>query len=129
MAKTAKTPEKKAPAAKPAAKKVAYPEKYTAAAMIKYIAEKNSLTTKEAKAVYEDVFDVIVEGLFSGARIPLGKFGKIYIAEKPAQKARMGRNPFTGEAVKIAAKKATKVPRMKFAKTFKEEVVARKIKK
>ena len=43
------------------------------------------------------------------------------------QKARKGRNPFTGEEIQIAAKPETKVPKITFAKAFKEIVLKAKV--
>lgn len=109
--------------------KVKYPEKYTANNIAAYIAEKHDLSKKEAKELIESLYDVINAGVMKGERIPVGKFGKILVRVRPATKARMGRNPMTGEEIKIAAKKATKVPKFSFTKSFKEDVLKAKIKK
>jgi nucleoid DNA-binding protein len=62
-----------------------------------------------------------------GSRVPVGNLGKVHAKEKPATAARLGRNPLTGESIKIPAKKATKVPRFTFSKAFKEAVLKAKI--
>lgn len=137
---TKKATKKKAAPKKVAAKKVApkpvvskgkvkYPEKFTANSMIAYISEKHDLSKKTAKEIVEDLFDVIETGVLKGERVPLGKIGKVFVKVKPATKARMGRNPMTGEEIKIAAKKATKVPKFSFTKNFKENSLKAKIKK
>jgi len=77
--------------------KVKYPEKYTAQAIVNYISEKHDIPRARAKEVVEDVFDVINAGVMKGERVPVGKIGKMYIKVRPATKARMGRNPITGE--------------------------------
>ncbi len=110
-------------------KKMKLPEKFTANTMSGFIAEKHELSKKQAKEILEDVFDVIHGGVMNGERVPIGKLGKVFVRVRPATKSRMGRNPATGEEIKIAAKKATKVPKFTFAKTFKEEVTKAKIKK
>ncbi len=110
-------------------KKVKLPEKFTSTSMSGYIAEKHELSKKQAKEILEDVFDVIHNGVMKGERVPIGKLGKVHVRVRPATKARMGRNPATGEEIKIPAKKATKVPKFTFTKTFKEEVVKAKVKK
>ncbi len=111
----------KKPAAREAAKtKVSYPEKYTAQTIAKYIAEKHAVPRAKAQEIIEDVFDVINAGVVKGWRVPVGKFGKLFIKVRPATKERMGRNPLTGEEIKIAAKKATKVPKFSFSKSYKE---------
>ena len=119
-------------ATKPAApkkKKVAYPEKYTAATMIQFIADKHDLGKNKSKELIDDLFDMITSGVMKGQRVPIGKLGKAYVSIKPARKARMGRNPATGEEIKIAAKRATKVPKFSFSKAFKETALKARIQK
>ena len=131
-ASAAKAPVAKA-AAKPAAakapKKVALPEKFTNTTLISYVAEKNDLTKNQAKDIVEDILSFMESGIMKGERVPLGKIGKVFVKVKPATKARMGRNPATGETIKIAAKKATKIPKFTFSKAFKEAALKAKIKK
>lgn len=109
--------------------KVKYPEKYTAQAIVNYISEKHGIPRSHAKEVVEDIFDVISAGVMKGERVPVGKVGKMYIKVRPATKARMGRNPITGEEIKIAAKKATKVPKFTFSKSYKELALKATVKK
>jgi nucleoid DNA-binding protein len=47
---------------------------------------------------------------------------KIRRVKKPARKARMGRNPATGEAMKIAAKPASTVVRVTALKALKDTI-------
>ena len=116
---------------KAAAKKapIKAPEKLTSASMIAYLAEKNNLVRKEVKQVLEDLFDVVEAGVMRGERVALGKIGKMFIRVRPARAAHMGRNPLTGQEIKIPAKPATKVPRFKFSKSFKEAALKAKAKK
>ena len=107
--------------------KVKYPDKYSNTAIINYIAEKNDITKKQAKEIIQDLYDVINAGVIKGERVNIGNFGKLFIRIKPATKARIGRNPISGEEIKIAAKKATKVPKFSFSKNFKEEAKKAKI--
>jgi nucleoid DNA-binding protein len=125
MSKDSKTSVKKDDSKKT---KVKYPEKYTASAIIQYVADKNDISRKQAKEIIEDLYDVINAGAMNGERVPLGNFGKLYIRVKPATKARTGRNPITGEEIKIPAKKATKVPKFVFKKAFKEASLKAKVK-
>jgi len=111
------------------AKTVKFPEKFTAQTMLKYITEKHDLPKAKARDIIDDVFDVVNAGVMKGERVPVGKFGKMFIKERPATKERMGRNPLTGEEIKIAAKKATKVPKFTFSKTYKESALKATIKK
>jgi DNA-binding protein HU-beta len=113
----------KAPAKKAATKT---PDKLTSTSMIEYLAEKNNLVRKEVKQVLEDLFDVVGAGVMRGERVALGKMGKMFVRVRPARAAHMGRNPLTGQEIKIPAKPATKVPRFTFSKTFKEAALKAK---
>jgi nucleoid DNA-binding protein len=126
-----KTPAKKAApkpeAAKAPPKKVSLPEKYTLTTMSAYLAESRGISRKEARDILDVVFGLLESGVLQGSRVPVGNLGKVHAKEKPATSARMGRNPLTGESIKIPAKKATKVPRFTFSKAFKEAVLKAKI--
>ncbi len=125
--KKIKNPKKAAP--KEAAKtKISFPEKYTAQTIVKYIAEKHAVPRAKAQEIIDDVFDVINAGAIKGQRVPVGKFGKLFIKVRPATKERLGRNPLTGEEITIAAKKATKVPKFSFSKSYKETALKATVK-
>ena len=63
---------------------------------------------KEAAHAVDIVFDTIVRSLHRGEDVMINDFGKF---KKVDRKARMGRNPFTGETIKIkASKKARFLP-------------------
>ncbi len=69
---------------------------------------------KEAAHAVDVVFDTIVRNMSAGNDVMINDFGKF---KKVDRKARMGRNPFTGETIKIkASKKARFLP----AKALKE---------
>jgi len=110
-------------------KKVPLPQSFTLNGMAGYLAETKGISKKDAKEILDIVFEMIEAGVLQGERVPVGKMGKVYAKVKPATKARKGRNPITGEEITIPAKKATKVPKFTFSKTFKEEVLKAKIKK
>ena len=59
-------------------------------------------TKKEAEAALESLIGAISEGLKKGEKITLTGFGTFKVAKR---KARKGRNPQTGETIKIKAKK------------------------
>jgi nucleoid DNA-binding protein len=107
---------------------VKFPAKYTGASMVGYLAEKSCCSRKDVKQLMEDLFDLIQNGVMVGQRVPLGKIGKMYIRVRPAQKARQGRNPLTGQEITIPAKPATKVPKFNFNKAFKHEALKAKVK-
>jgi len=77
-------------------------------------AEKWGVSKKEATEQYEGFVEVLYKEISSGAgevMLPgLGKFAKKH------RKARMGRNPATGEAIKIKAKTVLKFTVTKAAK-------------
>ena len=63
---------------------------------------------KEAAHAVDVVFDTIVRNLHKGEDVMINDFGKF---KKVDRKARIGRNPFTGETIKIkASKKARFLP-------------------
>jgi DNA-binding protein HU-beta len=73
--------------------------------LIAAMAEKAGLTKVDAGNALNACVDVIKEQLAKGEKITLVGFGTFDVNERPA---RMGRNPRTGEKIKIAAKKSAK---------------------
>lgn len=71
---------------------------------------------KDAQAAVECVFSAITEALKKEESVALVGFGTFKVAKREARK---GRNPQTGEEMKIAAKK---VPKFIPGKTLKEAV-------
>ncbi|WP_421577422.1 HU family DNA-binding protein [Shinella sp. M31] len=66
------------------------------------IATDNGLTKVQGKAIVEAVFQAITDAASSGAETSIPGFGKFKVKASPE---REGRNPATGEAMKIAASK------------------------
>lgn len=83
---------------------------------VKAIAQKMESTQKNAEKALDAIIDVIVDTLAKGEEIKLVGFGSFEIKERAE---RLGRNPQTGEEVKIPAKK---VPVFKFGKQIKDVV-------
>ena len=73
-------------------------------------------TKKEADAAVSAVFEAIQKALKKGDSVTLVGFGSFSVTKR---KARKGRNPQTGEAIKIAARK---VPVFKAGKGLKDAV-------
>jgi DNA-binding protein HU-beta len=73
-------------------------------------------TKKEAAMAMEIFLGAIKKALKKGDNIFLSGFGTFSTIKR---KARKGRNPKTGEAIKIAARV---IPKFKAAKAFKEAV-------
>ena len=84
--------------------------------LIAAVAEKANLTKKDAEAAVNGALDGITESLKGGDKVTLVGFGT-YETRKRA--ARTGKNPQTGEAIKI---KAAKVPAFKPGKALKDAV-------
>jgi DNA-binding protein HU-beta len=80
------------------------------------VAEKTDLTKKDAERVVTAVLDSISGALANGDKVQLVGFGTF---EVKARAARMGRNPKTGQEIKIPA---SKVPTFKAGKGLKETV-------
>ena len=66
------------------------------------VAEEHELAKKQAEAILGDTVGLIVKHLKGGQRIRLGGLGILVVRKRAA---RMGRNPATGEAIKIKASK------------------------
>src|SRR3954453_15371303 len=64
------------------------------------IAEQHELSKKMADAVLANMVSLLVKHLKKGDRIPIRGFGILQVKKRAA---RMGRNPATGEAIKIKA--------------------------
>ena len=73
----------------------------TKAELVDYIAEKAELTKADAARALEAVMEGVTAGLKKSGKVTLVGFGT-FSAKKRA--ARTGRNPQTGEEVKIAAR-------------------------
>jgi len=85
--------------------------------LIQRLAEENKdLTLMEVERIVELFFSEITEQLAKGGRVELRGFGAFTTRSR---EARMGRNPRTGEAVDIKAKK---VPFFKPGKEIRERL-------
>ena len=85
---------------------------------ISAIAEKAELSKKDAEKALKAFTDVVEEELKKGEKIQLVGFGTFEVSERAA---REGRNPQTGETMKIEASKA---PKYKAGKALKDAVNA-----
>ncbi|VAX30654.1 DNA-binding protein HU-beta [hydrothermal vent metagenome] len=86
--------------------------------------EKVASVTESSKAVaakaVSTVFDTISKTLKKGENVTIVGFGTFSVVK---QKARKGRNPITGESIKIKARKS---PKFKAGKGLKEIVAGKK---
>ena len=84
--------------------------------LIETVASNAQITKKEADAVVNATLDAIIDGLAKEGKVIIPGFGSFEVRNKTA---REGRNPRTGEKVKIAAKR---VPAFKPGKAMKDAV-------
>lgn len=84
--------------------------------LIDAIAQKAGLSKKDAKAALEATLTSVTESLQKGDAVQLIGFGTFKVNER---KARTGRNPRTGETIKIAA---AKVPAFVAGKALKDAI-------
>ncbi|MEZ5319794.1 MAG: HU family DNA-binding protein [Vicinamibacterales bacterium] len=111
MAKTAKKKSFKATPAK---------SRRSRADVIRQIADGTDLKPGKVKEVFNALSSIIAADL--GKKGP-GEFNlmglmKLKTVNKPATKARPGRNPFTGEAITIKAKPASRKVRVRALRTL-----------
>ena len=99
----------------------AIPDQFTMRSMVAYLAAKNGMTQKETKQLLDDYLTLIETGVLLGEKVPVGRLGKMQLRLRPSQKARVGRNPATGEEITIAAKPAMYVPVLSFSSSLKEK--------
>jgi DNA-binding protein HU-beta len=106
----------------PAAPKKAAPTKAATQATITLkqiaagLAEDHEMTKRQAEAMLNDLVAVTSRHLKKGDKVRLTGLGILQVRSRPA---RMGRNPATGEAIKI---KASKKIGFRPAKELKESV-------
>jgi len=116
-----KTVAAKKPAAKavPAAAAKAAPKPATTVTLRQMsveMAEAHGLTKKQTQELFDDMAARITKRLKKGERIRMNGLGTLEVRKRTA---RMGRNPATGEAIKI---KASKKVAFRVAKELKETV-------
>ena len=95
----------------------------TKTALVRQMAEKLEITNKQSAAFLDLLADTAIKETKKNGVFVIPGLGRLVKAER---KARMGRNPATGQAIKIAAKKVVK---FRVAKAAKEAIVPPKVKK
>jgi len=81
------------------------------------LARRRSFTHRESETIVNAMFDAMANSLMRGGRIEIRGFGSF--AVKPASRARQGRNPKTGQLVKVDAKQ---IPFFRAGKELRIEV-------
>ena len=85
-------------------------------------AHKEKLARKDVARVLESLTSVGYKEIKKTGIFVLPGFAKFVVVKKPATKARPGINPFTKEAITIAAKPASKKVRARPVKAIKDVV-------
>lgn len=116
---TKKAPAKTAaaPAAKKistvTAKKAATAKKMTKSELVRLVAEEMDVTTKQSAAFFDLLASTAIQETKKNGEFTIPGLGKLVKAQRAA---RLGRNPQTGESIKIKAKTAVKFRVAKAAK-------------
>lgn len=82
------------------------------------LSERAEVSKTKAAEMYDAVFGTLVEVVSEGNEVAIPNLGRVVFTERDA---RIAKNPRTGEAVEVPAKKA---PKFKFAKNVKDAVAA-----
>ncbi|MBT3989772.1 MAG: integration host factor subunit beta [Rhodospirillaceae bacterium] len=89
----------------------------TKSELIAYLAEENPhLYQRDVERIVTTIFDEIASALSRGDRVELRGFGAFSVKQRDA---RIGRNPRTGAAVNVAAKR---VPYFKTGKQLRDKL-------
>jgi DNA-binding protein HU-beta len=88
----------------------------TKADIVEKIAKDADISKAAAEKAFNSFMDVVKKALKKGDKVALVGFGTFAISKRAARK---GRNPRTGETIKI---KAAKVPKFTAGKGFKDAV-------
>ena len=89
----------------------------TKAQIVTYFAEKFQMSKKEAAAFLDELVALAASETKKVGAFTIPGIGKV---SKTKRKARNGRNPATGETIKIPAKTVAKI---RLAKSFKDTIV------
>ena len=92
-------------------------KRMTQTAIVKELAETTSVNNKVAKQFMESLADLAIRETKKNGVFILPGIGRLVRVDR---KARIGRNPATGEAIKIPAKKVVK---FRLAKSVKEAII------
>ena len=74
----------------------------TKADIVEQIYERVGFSKKESAELVEQIFDIIKDTLAGGEKVKISGFGNFVVREKNARK---GRNPQTGEEIRLAARR------------------------
>ena len=89
----------------------------TKSGVVSHLADKADLTKKQVAAFIDEVHTLTVKEAKKNGAFVLPGIGKVVLQNR---KARMGRNPQTGEPIKIPARKVVKI---RAAKALKDAIL------
>ena len=75
--------------------------------LIAAVADRAELSKADAKRALVALDEIVLEELGNAQKVRISGLVQLTVRVKPAQKARKGRNPATGEEITIAAKPAS----------------------
>ena len=75
--------------------------------LVTAVAERAELSKNDAKRALAALDEIVLDQLGNAQKVRIGGLVQLTVRLKPAQKARKGRNPATGEEIAIAAKPAS----------------------
>jgi DNA-binding protein HU-beta len=75
--------------------------------LVAAVADRAELSKTDAKRALAALDEIVLEELGNAQKVRIGGLVQLTVRVKPAQKARKGRNPATGEEITIAAKPAS----------------------
>jgi DNA-binding protein HU-beta len=78
----------------------------TQAQFFQAVAETSQVAKGQVRQVFQAVEEIVAKRLKAEGKIPLGGLGAVKLVDR---KARIGRNPATGEQIKIPARTAIKI--------------------
>jgi nucleoid DNA-binding protein len=94
----------------------------TKSQLVDKIAQLQELAKKDVKAMMEALAEVGYKELKKNGVFVVPGFAKFVVIKKAATKARMGKNPFTGQEMMFKAKPARKIVRARPVKAAKMAV-------
>jgi DNA-binding protein HU-beta len=89
--------------------------------LVRALAEATEITNKQSRAILDHLSDLAVKEVRKNGLFVVPGLGRLIRVDR---KARMGRNPATGETIKIAAKKVVK---FRIAKAARDAIVPLKV--
>lgn len=121
-AKRAAARPKAAASAKPASMTGQLPPIVTLKHLGEWAGYNHGVPKKQAVAILSGFVSDIGRVLKKGSKVRIPELGILQVRVRPARPARMGRNPATGEEIRIKASKPSKRIAFRVAKSLKETI-------